>query len=316
MIEVAHVTKRYPGRTAVDDVSFEVARGEVAGFLGPNGAGKSTTLRMLAGYLPASGGTVRVAGYDVATHPIEVRRRIGYLPENCPLPPELRVDEYLDYRARVKGVPGHLARKRVAEVKARCGIADIGRRVIGQLSKGYRQRVGFADALVHDPDLLILDEPTIGLDPNQIRLVRDLIRELGERHTILLSTHILPEVEMTCRRVLILHQGRIAADGETALLRHGRANGALVLAELRAAREELAQALAMLSGAASAQVQMAPDGWCRAVVRAADGRDLREPLYALAVSHGWPLRELRAERASLEDVFAELTGADEPGGAA
>ena len=196
---------------AVDDVSFEVARGEIVGFLGPNGAGKTTTMRILACYLPATGGAVNVAGYDVFRDSIEVRRRIGYLPENVPLYPEMRVDEYLNYRARLKGVPPKKRRKRVDEVKGLCGLKDVGRRIIGQLSKGFRQRVGLAESMVHDPDLLILDEPTIGLDPNQIRQVRELIKGLAPRHTILISTHILPEVEMTCQRVLIIHRGRIVA---------------------------------------------------------------------------------------------------------
>ena len=204
MITASHLSKTFPGRIAVNDITFEVGHSEVVGFLGPNGSGKTTTMRILAGYLPASAGTVRVAGYDVTKYPMEVRKRIGYLPENCPLYPDMRVDEYLHFRAALKGVPRGKRIGRVGEVKELCGLNDSGRRIIGQLSKGYRQRVGLAEALVHDPELLILDEPTIGLDPNQIRQVRTLIQELGRRHTILLSTHILSEVEATCRRVLII----------------------------------------------------------------------------------------------------------------
>src|SRR5438552_5023708 len=206
MIEVANLTERYAGVTAVSNLSFTVARGEIVGLLGPNGAGKSTTMRILACYLPATSGTVRVAGLDVFRHSDEVRRRIGYMPENNPLHFDMRVREYLRFRARLKGLPLKRSRQRVDTVMEQCSLTDVARRIIGQLSKGFRQRVGLADALVHEPELIILDEPTIGLDPNQIRSVRQLIKDLGQKHTLLLSTHILPEVEMTCSRVLILHQ--------------------------------------------------------------------------------------------------------------
>ncbi len=204
MIKVSNLTKQFAGRTAVDDVSFEVKRGEIIGFLGPNGAGKTTTMRMLTGFLHPTRGAVEIAGCDVFEDPIEARRHIGYMPESCPLYHEMRVDEYLTFRAQIKGVARKAIRSRRDIVKEQCGLTDVGRRIIGQLSKGYRQRVGLADSLLHDPDLLILDEPTAGLDPNQIREVRELIRQLAERHTLLLSTHILPEVEMTCRRILII----------------------------------------------------------------------------------------------------------------
>ncbi|MBI2949345.1 MAG: ATP-binding cassette domain-containing protein, partial [Verrucomicrobia bacterium] len=200
MIEVSDLTKRYGGRTAVENVSFTVQRGEIVGLLGPNGAGKSTILRILSTFLPATSGTVRVASFDVFYRSAEVRRRIGYMPENNPLHLDLRVREYLKFRARLKGLSAGQARERVGIVMEQCSLTDVSRRIVGQLSKGYRQRVGLADALVHQPELLILDEPTIGLDPNQVRSVRQLIKELGKTHTILLSTHILPEVEMTCSR--------------------------------------------------------------------------------------------------------------------
>src|SRR5436190_17336156 len=212
MIEVSNLTKRYAGNTAVSDLSFSVGRGEIVGLLGPNGAGKSTTMRILSCFLPATSGTVRIAGLDVFKEADEVRRRIGYMPENNPLHQDLRVREYLKFRARLKGLSRQRSRERADVVMEQCGLADVGKRVIGQLSKGYQQRVGLADALVQEPDLIILDEPTAGLDPNQIRSVRQLIKELGGKHTVLLSTHILPEVEMTCGRVLILHQGRMIAD--------------------------------------------------------------------------------------------------------
>src|SRR5262249_14647218 len=215
MIEVRDLTKRYAKYTAVNDVSFEVGRGEIVGLLGPNGAGKSTILRILSCFIPATTGTVRVGGYDVFFEADEVRRRIGYMPENNPLHMEMRVREYLKFRARLKGLGRVRSRERVSTVIEQCSLGDVQKRIIGQLSKGYKQRVGLADALVHEPELIILDEPTIGLDPNQIRAVRQLIKGLAGKHTLLLSTHILPEVEMTCSRVLILHRGEIMAADTT-----------------------------------------------------------------------------------------------------
>lgn len=311
MIEVAHLSKRYPGRAAVDDISFSVKAGEIVGFLGPNGAGKSTTMRMLAGYLPPTSGSARVAGFDVLTQSLEVRRRIGYLPENCPLYPEMRVDEYLEFRAGIKGVPARRIRPRVEEVKALCDIGDMGRRIIGQLSKGYRQRVGLADSFVHDPELLILDEPTIGLDPHQIRHVRSLVIELSKRHTILLSTHILSEIEMSCHRVLILHRGRVIAAESPEQLRHRLAGREQVVAELRGPREAVEPGLRALDGVAAVSVDAAGD-WLRCSISAQ--ADVREAVAALAQRSGWALRELHRERQSLEDVFVALTaGGKEPG---
>src|SRR5581483_8366050 len=211
MIEVENLTKRYAGHTAVSDISFTVGRGEIVGLLGPNGAGKSTTMRILSAYMPATSGTVRVAGRDVFTDSIEVRRRIGFMPENNPLHPDMRVREYLKFRARLKGLGRKRSNERVDVVMEQCGLTDVARKIIGQLSKGYRQRVGLADALVHEPELIILDEPTIGLDPHQIRSVRQLIKSLAGTHTVLISTHILPEAEMTCNRMLIMYKGKILA---------------------------------------------------------------------------------------------------------
>jgi ABC-2 type transport system ATP-binding protein len=312
MIQVAHLSKQYPGRTAVDDVSFDVAPGEIVGFLGPNGAGKTTTMRILTGYLPATGGEVRVAGYNVATHAHEVRRRIGYLPESCPLYPEMRVDEYLRFRARLKGVPARRLRDRLGEVKELCGIADVGRRVIGHLSKGYRQRVGLAESLVHDPELLILDEPTIGLDPNQIRLVRQLIADLARRHTILLSTHILSEVEMTCRRVLIINKGRIVASDTPERLRLLMKGGLDITAEIRGPRADVEAALRQLPSVEDLQVAGA-EPWWNVRVRCARDTDLRASVFDLVASRGWALRELHAEPVSLEDIFVALTRSEEQG---
>jgi ABC-2 type transport system ATP-binding protein len=219
VIRVSHLTKYYGDYVAVRDVSFDVAKGRVVGFLGPNGAGKTTTMRILAGYLTATSGQATIAGIDVFWRPVDVRRKIGYMPENCPLYPEMRVQEYLGFRAGIKGLHGWACRRRVEYVLDRCWLRDVRRQLIGTLSKGYRQRVGLADVLLHNPPVLILDEPTAGLDPTQIRETRGLIKELGREHTILLSTHILPEVEMTCNEVIVINRGRVAAAGPLESLR-------------------------------------------------------------------------------------------------
>ena len=230
MIKVENLTKRYGGFLAVNNVSFEVAKGEIVGFLGPNGAGKTTTMRILTGYLPATSGRASIGGFDVFEQSLQARQRIGYLPENTPLYTDMRVNEYLRYRANLKGVEGRRIKERVGDVLALCNLKDVERKLIGALSKGYRQRVGLADALVHDPDLLILDEPTIGLDPNQIRQVRELIKNLAHKRTVLISTHILPEVEIMCSRVVVIHKGQIrASDTADNLLRNHRAAGSMRL---------------------------------------------------------------------------------------
>lgn len=307
MIEVEHLTKRYPGRTAVDDVSFTVGAGEVVGFLGPNGAGKSTTMRILTSYLPATSGRVSVAGFDVFSDSLKARREIGYMPENVPLYDDFRVKEYLGFRARLKGLRGRDCRRRVGEVMDLCGLADVRKKMIGTLSKGYRQRVGLADALVHRPQLLILDEPTNGLDPNQIRQVRELIRQLGEKHTILLSTHILTEVEATCRRVIIIDGGKIkASDTPEALQQRLRTAGAIEF-ESRAGSEEVTAAVRELPQVRRVLCDELADGWRKFTVRVDTGADPREEIAALIGRHGWPLREFVRRQASLEDVFVELT---------
>src|SRR6266481_3300685 len=246
MIEVANLTKRYAGVTAVSNLSFSVARGEIVGLLGPNGAGKSTTMRILACYLPATSGTVRVAGLDVFRQSDEVRRRIGYMPENNPLHYDLRVREYLKFRARLKGLSRRHSRERVDVVMEQCGLTDVSRRIIGHLSKGFRQRVGLADALVHEPELIILDEPTIGLDPNQIRAVRQLIKSLAQAHTVLISTHILPEAEMTCNRMLILYEGKILAADTPENLQRLMSSKSQVIAEIAGPEEALQECLAQI----------------------------------------------------------------------
>src|SRR5947207_8089473 len=239
IIEVENLTKRYAGNTAVEGITFSVQRGEIVGFLGPNGAGKSTTMRILACFLPATSGTARVAGYDVFTQADAVRRRIGYMPENNPLHLDMRVRQYLKFRARLKGLGIGRSRARVEVVMEQCGLTDVSRRIIGHLSKGYRQRVGLADALVHEPELIILDEPTIGLDPHQIRSVRQLIKSLAGRHTVLISTHILPEAEMMCSRMLILRDGKILASDTAESLQKAMAEGRQIVAEIRAPPAEL-----------------------------------------------------------------------------
>lgn len=311
MIEVENLTKRYAGHTAVSDVSFTVNRGEIVGLLGPNGAGKSTTMRILSCFLPATSGSVHVAGMDVFNDSTEVRRRIGYMPENNPLHQEMRVREYLKFRARLKGLGFRRSRERVDVVMEQCGLADVSRRIIGQLSKGYRQRVGLADALVHEPELIILDEPTIGLDPNQIRSVRKLIKSLAAAHTVLISTHILPEVEMTCNRVLIMFAGKIlAADTPENLQRLMSGNGQ-VLAEIAAPLNELCDCWAQVAEIEHYDVSPADGEFFRCALTPHDGIDLRPHVFAIVRQHGWYLRELTRNRHSLEDIYVKVTNPPE-----
>jgi ABC-2 type transport system ATP-binding protein len=311
MIEVSHLTKRYPGHTAVSDISFTVGRGEIVGLLGSNGAGKSTTMRILSCYLPASSGMARVAGFDVFTQADEVRRRIGYMPENNPLHQEMRVREYLKFRARLKGLTRKHSRERVDTVIEQCGLTDVSRKIIGQLSKGYRQRVGLADALVHEPELVILDEPTIGLDPNQMRSVRQLIKDLRKNHTVLISTHILPEVEMTCTRVLILHQGKILAADTPENLQKIMASSSQVIAEIAAPRTELETCWEEMAEIAYSDVSPAEGEFIRCALTPRDGVDLRPLIYTLVHERGWVLRELTRSRHTLEDIYVRVTKPDE-----
>ncbi len=307
MIQVSNLTKRYAGRMAVDDISFTVARGEIVGLLGPNGAGKSTTMRVLSGFMPATSGTVRVAGFDVFHDAEEARRRIGYMPENNPLYPEMRVREYLKFRARLKGLGWRNSRSRVDTVMEQCGLKDVGRRIIGQLSKGYKQRVGLADALVHEPELIILDEPTVGLDPHQIRSVRALIKSLAGKHTVLISTHILPEVEMMCGRVLIMFGGRVLASDTPENLQQRMAGGSQVIAEIAAPEKALREAWDSLPEVTQFNVSACDGKFFRCALTARDGFDLRATVFALAQKNGWELRELTRSRHSLEDVYVQVT---------
>jgi ABC-2 type transport system ATP-binding protein len=311
MIEVTDLTKRYAGRTAVAGISFSVNRGEIVGLLGPNGAGKSTTMRILSTFLPATSGTVRVAGFDVFHDSVEVRRRIGFMPENNPLYLEMRVREYLKFRARLKGLGWTRSRERVDTVMEQCGLTDVQRRIIGQLSKGYRQRVGLADALVHEPDLIILDEPTIGLDPNQIRSVRQLIKSLAGKHTVLISTHILPEAEMMCSRMLIMFDGKILAADTPENLQQVMAGSSQVIAEIAAPVEELRKAWLDMPEIEQFDVSAAEGVFQRCALTPRDGHDLRPQIFELARERGWSLRELTRSRHSLEDIYVQVTKRNE-----
>ncbi len=311
MSEVSNLTKRYAGRTAVNDLSFTVAPGEIVGLLGPNGAGKSTTMRILSCFMPATSGTARVAGFDVFHQSAEVRRRIGYMPENNPLYLEMRVREYLKFRARLKGLGWKKSRERVTTVMEQCGLADVGRRVIGQLSKGYRQRVGLADALVHEPELIILDEPTIGLDPQQIRSVRLLIKSLAGKHTVLISTHILPEAEMRCSRMLIMLGGKIRAAGTPEDLQRPMAGSSQVIAEIAAPAEMLRERFSQIPEIEQFDVSVGEGEFQRCALTPRDGLDLRPLIFALARDRGWVVRELTRSRHSLEDIYVQITKPDE-----
>src|SRR6185503_7879792 len=283
MIKVENLTKRYAGHTAIQDLSFEVGQGEIMGFLGPNGAGKSTTMRILSNFMPATSGRASIAGFDVFEQSLQARSHLGYMPENVPLYNDMRVTEYLNYRAALKGVPHRRVSERVGDVKELCGLKDVEKKLIAALSKGYRQRVGLADALLHEPDLLILDEPTIGLDPNQIRQVRELIKNLGKQHTILLSTHILPEVEMTCSRVIIIHKGRIeACDTPENLLGQIRQAGGVVV-EAKTGKDDGAEELKKISGVREVTTD-GEDDWKRFSLRVESGVDVREEVFRLAAA--------------------------------
>jgi ABC-2 type transport system ATP-binding protein len=307
MIEVEKLTKVYVDVPVVNDVSFFVPEGQVVGFLGPNGAGKTTAMRMITAFLPPTAGRVVVAGVDRDQDPVGLRGNVGYLPENVPLYPEMRVDEYLHFRAAIEGVPRADIRARMDEVLERCLIGDVRRQVIGTLSKGYRQRVGLAGALIHKPKVLILDEPTVGLDPNQIIKVREMITELGEDHTVILSTHILPEVEQVCERVFIIDRGRIVADGTPEALRTRMVGNPAVEVEIEGANGSAREALAALPGVAD----ITDRGNGRFHVEHTPDTDPRKSIFSLAVEKGWVLLTLSPEKASLEDVFVRLTTREE-----
>jgi ABC-2 type transport system ATP-binding protein len=303
VIEVQHVTKQYGRFTAVDDVSFRVEKGEILGFLGPNGAGKTTTMRILTGYMPPTEGKAMVAGYDVFTHPLEAKRRTGYLPETPPLYPDMTVREYLDFVSRIKAVPSAERKTRVADVMRRTRIADMAERHCSKLSKGYRQRVGLAQALIHNPDVLILDEPTAGLDPKQINETRQLIRDLAGDHTIILSTHILPEVAQTCQRVVIINKGKVVAVDTPDNLTARLTGSETMYLQVDAGGAEVGPALAVIPGVLRV---LASDGGGYEV-ESDRGTDVRRELARTIVNRGWGLLELRPMRMSLEEVFMKVT---------
>jgi ABC-2 type transport system ATP-binding protein len=313
MIEVERLTKHYGPVTAIRDVSFSVAPGHIVGFLGPNGAGKSTTMRILSCFMPASSGTARVAGHDVFRESLEVRRRIGYLPESVPLYTEMRVAPYLDFVAEVKGVSRSDRRRRVADVMDRCLVADVQNRLIGTLSKGYRQRVGLAQALVSDPEVLILDEPTIGLDPRQITEIRSLIKSLAGQHTVILSTHILPEVSMVCSGVIIINKGSVVAQGPIDSLVEQVFPTARVEVEIVGPPPAVRDRIRSIAGVLSVEDQMVGNGAARYVVETARGRDVRAEIFKLAAQQHWDLLELRRVGMTLEEVFIRIVAGEESG---
>ena len=316
MIQVKELTKRYAHTTAVDHISFEVQKGEIVGFLGPNGAGKTTTMRMLTCFLPPSSGTARVADFDVLEQPLEVKKRIGYLPETPPLYPEMDTAEYLTFVGRLKGLSGDELRRRVDFVCERCAIADVKKKILGKLSKGYRQRVGLAQAIIHNPAVLILDEPTAGLDPKQINETRDLIKSLAGDHTIILSTHILPEVEQTCQKVIIINRGKLVATDSVHNLQ-SRARGAETLLVEIASRngsldvEKAQQRLRQVSGLGSVAFKENCGSGSIFEIESAAGF-VRGDVARAVVQAGWELNELRPAAMSLEEIFLQLTEADAP----
>jgi ABC-2 type transport system ATP-binding protein len=313
VISVSQLTKAYGSHLAVDHISFEVPRGQIVGFLGPNGAGKSTTIRMLTCYMPPTSGGATVNGFDIFKQSEKVRQSIGYLPENVPLYQEMRAEEYLDFRGQLRKMPRAERRKRIDYVLERCWLTNVRKRVIGNLSKGYRQRVGLADALLHNPPVLILDEPTVGLDPTQIRESRKLIKELGGQHTVMLSTHILPEVEAVCDRAIVIAGGKIVAQGSPDELRTSRRLQARVLVEARGPVKEMEAAIAHVSGVGrveqleSATNGHANDGYVTLAVRPKESHDVREEVARTVIGRGWPLREIRLEHATLEEFFIQVT---------
>jgi ABC-2 type transport system ATP-binding protein len=308
-IAVRNLTKLYGTQKAVDAISFDVRTGEVLGFLGPNGAGKTTTMKIVTCHMPPNEGTVEVDGLDTAREPFEVRRRLGYLPEHNPLYMDMNVLDYLEYSARLHGLDMGKINSRMKEMVDVCGLGEVRHKDIGELSKGYRQRVGLAQAMIHDPEVLILDEPTSGLDPNQIVEIRHLIKQLGRAKTLVLSTHILSEVQATCDRVLIIHEGRIVADGTPEQLQRDFQGGESLLVELRTDADPLERvlpALRAVKGVTGAEVS-SRGGPGHYAVTVARGADVREEIFRLAVREGWVLLELQRKGTSLEDVFHKLT---------
>jgi len=312
MIKVEGLTKRYARTVAVNDISFDVDKGQIVGFLGPNGAGKTTTMRILTGFLPATAGKANVAGFDVQESPMEVKRRIGYLPETPPLYPEMEVAEYLEFAGQLKGISKSDIKRRADDAIGRCSLGDVRDKLIGKLSKGYRQRVGIAQAIIHNPDVLILDEPTSGLDPKQIIEIRELLRALAGEHTIILSTHILSEVEHSCERVIIISQGRLVAQDSVSNLTNRLRGSEAVSVEVEPAggspgAGEVQQRLEQVSGVSRVMMKDSRDGRLVFEVESLQGRHIRADLARSVVNAGWNLNELRPVGLSLEDIFLQLT---------
>jgi ABC-2 type transport system ATP-binding protein len=315
MIKVEGLTKRYARTVAVDDISFEVEKGQIVGFLGPNGAGKTTTMRVLTCFLPPTSGMATVAGFDVLENPQEVKKRIGYLPETPPLYPEMEVGEYLDFVGQLKGITAADIKRRRDEVVDRCALGDVRDKLIGKLSKGFRQRVGIAQAIIHNPDVLILDEPTSGLDPKQIIEIRELLRALAGDHTIILSTHILSEVEHSCERVIIISRGKLVAQDSVANLTNRLRGSEAVWVEVETAEgrpnlSEVQGRLEQVSGVSRVMMKDSKDGRLIFEVESLQGRQIRAELARGIVNAGWNLSELRAVGLSLEDIFLQLTAAE------
>ena len=314
MIEVQHLSKKYGTVTAVDDVSFRVEKGEILGFLGPNGAGKTTTMRVITGYMPPTEGKAVVAGFDVFTHPIEAKQRTGYLPETPPLYPDMTVREYLTFAAQIKIARATKAERaaRVEQAMKKTHVDDMATRHCGKLSKGYRQRVGLAQALIHDPDVLVLDEPTAGLDPKQITETRDLIRSLAGDHTIILSTHILPEVAQTCGRVVIINKGKIVAVDSPDNLTHQLKGAATLYVQIAGGRDGADTAMSGIPGVRTVRIADRHDEYIGYEIEADASRDVRRDVARTVVERGWGLLELRPTRLSLEEIFLQLTTEDQP----
>jgi len=311
MITVENLSKSYAAKSAIEGVSFQVEKGEILGFLGPNGAGKTTTMRIVTGFMPATEGTVKVDGFDVFENPIDVRRRIGYLPENPPLYLEMTVAGYLRFVAKIKGVPKENIDSEVKRVMERVSISDVRERIIAKLSKGYKQRVGLAQALLNDPPVMILDEPTIGLDPKQIHEVRELVKDLAGNHTVVLSTHILPEVEQTCHRVVIINKGKIVAVDTPQNLRSQLQGAERVSLEVQGPVSEITSKLKAMPGVVDVRKIADSDGRHRFQVEGELRKDIRSDLARTIVQNGWGLYELQSSTMSLEDIFLELTTAEE-----
>ena len=306
MIKVSNLSKKYVGKPAVDNISFNVESGEIVGFLGPNGAGKTTTIRMLTGYIPPTSGTALIGGYDIFLNSLIAKQKIGYMPENVPLYDDMRVREYLLFRAELKGLRGQDVRKHMNEALELCSIKDIKSQMISSLSKGFRQRVGLADALINKPPLLILDEPTNGLDPSQIRSFRELIKELAENHTILISTHILSEVELTCDRVLIINKGQMIGNNTPLELSEKIKSSTTISLELKSQDHDIRDTISNTSGIKKVTLEKQEDDWKFFRIRVDYGNDLREEIMNLGNKRNWLIREIHYQRSTLEDAYIEM----------